>query len=145
MDVKRLEFDVFGFSRGAAAARHFVNEVNRREAGPLHELLYGSGAPLVVGFTSDRDVQVVFVGLFDTVSAIGTLAGGLSVRNNNDGGVLTRLPTGSAREVVHLVARNEHRANFMLTTVSPEHHEILLPGVHSDIGGAITESRRGLC
>src|SRR5690606_26607808 len=27
--IERIEFDIFGFSRGAAAARHFANEVLR--------------------------------------------------------------------------------------------------------------------
>lgn len=29
--IKRLQFDVFGFSRGAAAARHFTNRVFERD------------------------------------------------------------------------------------------------------------------
>lgn len=37
--------------------------------------------------------------------------------------------------VVQLVARDEKRFNFALSEVGPDHLEITLPGVHSDIGG----------
>lgn len=33
------------------------------------------------------------------------------------------------------MARDEHRANFALNRVLPDHPEIVLPGVHSNIGG----------
>ncbi|MFD2883319.1 hypothetical protein ACFS4T_12700 [Pseudomonas lini] len=37
------------------------------------------------------------------------------------------------------MARDEYRANFALNSVSPDHLEISLPGVHSDIGGGYRE------
>lgn len=40
-EISSLTFDTFGFSRGAAAARHFANEVVRCKQGPLGELLRG--------------------------------------------------------------------------------------------------------
>ncbi|HRN62880.1 MAG TPA: DUF2235 domain-containing protein, partial [Luteimonas sp.] len=42
-EVKEVEFDVFGFSRGAAAARHFVHLVNRKGHGPLGQALLNRG------------------------------------------------------------------------------------------------------
>jgi len=36
---------------------------------------------------------------------------------------------------VQLVARDECRGNFALNRVGPEHPEIVVPGVHSDVGG----------
>ncbi|MDB5980891.1 MAG: hypothetical protein JWQ69_1906 [Pseudomonas sp.] len=36
---------------------------------------------------------------------------------------------------MHLVARDECRDNFALNKVGPEHPEIIVPGVHSDVGG----------
>lgn len=56
--------DVFGFSRGAAAARHFINKL----------LALNLGRPLRVGF----------VGLFDTVAAIGSAADGLDTSDDNN-------------------------------------------------------------
>jgi hypothetical protein len=46
---------------------------------------------------------------------------------------LTALPDFS--NVVQLVARDECRNNFALNKVGPEHPEIIVPGVHSDVGG----------
>lgn len=140
--VKAVEFDVFGFSRGAAAARHFVHEVNRKGHGPLGQALLGK-VSYASGFEFGEDVQVGFVGLFDSVAAIGSLADGLNVRDTRQGGVRMALPAGSAREVVQLTARDEHRANFLLTSVSPPYCDIALPGVHSDIGGGYHRDREG--
>jgi hypothetical protein len=39
------------------------------------------------------------------------------------------------RNVVQLVARDECRNNFALNKVAPDHQEIIVPGVHSDVGG----------
>ncbi|GHH59399.1 PAAR domain-containing protein [[Pseudomonas] boreopolis] len=141
--VEAIEFDVFGFSRGAAAARHFVNQINRKGLGPLGDALLQSGVTYAPTFKLTNAVQVGFVGLFDTVAAIGSLADGLNVRDGNDGGVQTQLPAGCARKVVQLTARDEYRANFLLTTVAPPHQEIALPGVHSDVGGGYHRDREG--
>ncbi|GHH57676.1 phospholipase effector Tle1 domain-containing protein [[Pseudomonas] boreopolis] len=143
VQVEAVEFDVFGFSRGAAAARHFVNEVNLKGHGPLGDALLHSGVTYAPGFELTQGVQVGFVGLFDTVVAVGSLADGLNVRDGRKGGVRTALPAGCARKVVQLAARDERRANFMLTTVAPPHQEIALPGVHSDIGGGYHRDREG--
>ncbi|WP_082132225.1 PAAR domain-containing protein [Luteimonas sp. FCS-9] len=142
-EVEAIEFDVFGFSRGAAAARHFVHEVNRKGHGPLAGALLGSGVRYTPDFEFVESVSVEFVGLFDSVSAIGSLADGLNVRDGRTGGVQMALPAGCARQVVHLVARDERRANFMLTSADPPHGDIVLPGVHSDIGGGYHRDREG--
>lgn len=142
LQVRAVEFDVFGFSRGAAAARHFVHEVNRKGHGPLGQALLGN-VRYAPGFEFVAGVQVGFVGLFDSVAAIGSLADGLDVRDHRQGGVRTALPAGSAREVVHLTARDERRANFLLTSVSPPYRDIALPGVHSDIGGGYHRDHEG--
>ncbi|WP_411833401.1 PAAR domain-containing protein [Pseudoxanthomonas mexicana] len=141
--VSGVEFDVFGFSRGAAAARHFVRQVNLKGIGPLGKALLHSGVRYAPGFGFADDVRVGFVGLFDTVVAIGSLADGLDVRDGRDGGVDVALPTGCARQVVQLAARDERRANFLLTTVAPPHREMVLPGAHSDVGGGYHRDREG--
>ena len=64
--------DVFGFSRGAAAARHFINKL----------LALNLGRPLRVGF----------VGLFDTVAAIGSAADGLDTSDDNNLGYHSTWP-----------------------------------------------------
>jgi hypothetical protein len=43
-EITSLTFDTFGFSRGAAAARHFANEIVRGKQGPLGEVLRNNTA-----------------------------------------------------------------------------------------------------
>ena len=50
-------------------------------------------------------------------------------------GLRLHLPHKYFPNVLHLVARDEYRANFALSRVKPDHPEITLPGAHSDIGG----------
>ena len=115
---------MFGFSRGAAAARHFVSLKNDKR--PLAARL---GAP-------QAEIEIKFVGIFDTVSSRGL---GLVVGDDVDslGLALGAIP----KHVVHLTAGNEYRQNFSLTDVTSSlnasvGYELTLPGVHSDIGGS---------
>jgi len=86
-----IMIDVYGFSRGAASARHFINEVNQQ-------------------FTNiDGGSLVGFVGLFDTVAAVG-------LPNDNDGAVNLNLNEDSADYIVQLTAGNEVRDSFGLDT-----------------------------
>jgi hypothetical protein len=141
--IEALEFDIFGFSRGAAAARHCVNEINLREDGPLKRVKFYTNAQFKQGFHLSTGVDVNFVGLFDTVVSRASLADGFNIRAGKTGPLHVALPVDCARQVVHIHARDEHRANFMLTTVRPKHREIALPGVHSDIGGGYNKTKEG--
>lgn len=134
--IERIEFDAFGFSRGAAAARHFVNEVLKRDGGVLAEHLSHDLPSLMPGFNWQTHVSINFIGLFDTVAAIADpLRGDLSVGDDHNPGVNLYLPPGCARKVVHLTAADEHRHNFSLNRVDSAHEEFSLPGVHSNLGG----------
>jgi hypothetical protein len=120
-----LRVDVFGFSRGAAAARHFVSLL--RTERPLAARL---GAPRA-------KVVIKFVGVFDTVSSYGVgLSFGSSVAE------LGLALGGVPQKVVHLTAGDECRENFSLTDISSSlgsGYELTLPGVHSDVGGGYGE------
>ncbi|WP_312485586.1 PAAR domain-containing protein [Stutzerimonas nitrititolerans] len=130
-----LELDIFGFSRGAAAARHFANQVLQRASGPLGALhRHGKFTP-APDFEWDRDLIINFIGLFDTVAAIGGWEDWADPSDAMNGGIDLHLAPDAARQVVHLVARDEHRLNFALNRVSSPHREIVLPGAHSDLGG----------
>lgn len=131
----RLELDIFGFSRGAAAARHFANQVLLREGGPLGELRRMGRLGLASGFDWQADVLINFIGLFDTVAALGGWDDWGDPADGINGGIDLYLAPDAARQVVHLVARDEFRRNFALNGVSPPHREIVLPGAHSDLGG----------
>lgn len=152
--AKEFIVDVYGFSRGAAQARHFVNEIHDRAAGP--------------------NVKVGFVGIYDTVgSFVSSWFGVLGLDDDKPGddvnvaewkvqkGTRTvhrggrrhevpyyekfvqpynfHLSAASADYVEHFVARDEIRKNFPLTSVEPNDggflNEQTFIGVHSDIGG----------
>lgn len=121
--VAQVEFDLFGFSRGAAAVRHLAN------------LLHDDGGRLLA---VPCDITINFIGLFDTVAAmIAPLQGDFDPADDRHGGLRLGLSEGIARHVVQLVAGDEQRHNFPLVGSG---HDIVLPGVHSNIGGGYPNS-----
>lgn len=134
--IENVEFDIFGFSRGAAAARHFANEVLKASAGALASTIDPKDPVFHPSFSLDTNLSINFIGVFDTVAAIGDPARGhLSVGDDYNPGINLYLPPGCARKVVHLTAADEHRHNFSLNRVDEAHEELVLPGVHSNLGG----------
>ncbi|MCW2485666.1 DUF2235 domain-containing protein [Candidatus Symbiopectobacterium sp. NZEC127] len=133
--IHRIVFDVFGFSRGAAAARHFVNVIDQKDDHPLVQAVAEDPSlRLKAGFDwrSRDDVRIAFLGIFDTVTSSYNLK------------VKTRLQDDCADRVVHLTALDEVRHHFPLTRITPtaigtsippHFTELALPGAHSDIGG----------
>ncbi|GAA5647343.1 phospholipase effector Tle1 domain-containing protein [Vibrio proteolyticus] len=141
-----IEFDVFGFSRGAAAARHFVNvmaEGSRGElAQNLEKAMVSQGIVLSSSFAWDesRNCCANFVGLFDTVAAIVDFGrADFTPHNNDNGDVRLWLDPAKVKSAVHLTAHptTEYRYNFCLNKLNPAGHflEVVLPGAHSDLGG----------
>ncbi|QMR75206.1 type VI secretion system tube protein TssD [Enterobacter sp. RHBSTW-00175] len=130
--VDALYFDIFGFSRGAAAARHFANRIQAEDSAIISAISTGMrkfsycGAP--AGITR-------FLGIMDTVAAVGTVANGLDPHSADTGSVNIQLRPGVAQKVFHLTAQHECRYNFALNSVARAWPELALPGVHSDIGG----------
>jgi len=121
--LERLEFDLFGFSRGAAAVRHLANLLHDDAGGLL---------PVTCA------TAINFIGLFDTVAAIiAPLQGDFDPADDCYGGLRLGLGAGIARQVVQLVAGDERRHNFPLVSSG---HDIVLPGVHSNIGGGYPET-----
>ncbi|MFQ1903789.1 T6SS phospholipase effector Tle1-like catalytic domain-containing protein [Aeromonas veronii] len=133
--IHKLEFDVFGFSRGASAARQFVNTLDQQADHPLVEAVAKeTSIRLKAGFdwASREDCRIKFVGLFDTVCS--SLLEERSVT----------LAPDCAERVVHLTAKDEWRYFFALTRITNDVEgkkiasnftELALPGCHSDIGG----------
>jgi hypothetical protein len=101
--------DVYGFSRGAAASRTFVNLVNQ--------------ALKKKDFAQNTEVRML--GIFDTVASTG--APGLSV------GLNLGLDSGDYRSCLHPTARDETRDFFPLSRLPGADHDYA--GVHSDVGG----------
>ncbi len=130
--VKSLQFDIFGFSRGAAAARHFANRIQSEDTVVIEAIRQGMGEMEYLGAPSGK---IRFIGIFDTVAAIGTPANGLNPHSADTGDVNIVLRPGIAEKVFHITAQNESRFNFALNSVQPAWPELALPGAHSDIGG----------
>lgn len=130
--IQSLQFDIFGFSRGAAAARHFANRVYARDPAIISAIQDGMRG---MSFTGMPAGKTRFIGIFDTVAAIGTPTNGFNPHNADTGAVNIALRPGVAEKVFHITAAHECRFNFALNSVKPAWPELALPGVHSDIGG----------
>lgn len=126
IEPREIVMDVFGFSRGAAAARHFVNAFRRGRLTYQRDFWFDRHAFLPEG----RNVRFRFVGVFDTVASIQWRGG-----DDNHGDLNLNLSNSSADTVFHLTAEHEIRLNFPLTNTAGAGTSRALPGVHSDIGG----------
>lgn len=129
-DPREVVVDVFGFSRGAAGARYFVNCVRQGHV-PMGRhalrLRYLTRSP-------NNRVRFRFVGIFDTVAAIG-------IGTNDDNGIVNvHVSAAQAEKIFHLTAGDEYRENFRLNHNLPGGGEAReLPGAHSDVGGGYRE------
>lgn len=134
--VKTIYVSVFGFSRGATQARAFTNwflslcELDAQLCGK-------AGSRTLGGF----DLQFDFLGIFDTVASVGlgnTLGGFKGHGAWADSEDSLRVPSGI--NCLHLVAAHELRRSFPVDSISVHGslprgcREIVVPGVHSDIG-----------
>jgi uncharacterized Zn-binding protein involved in type VI secretion len=137
--VTDILFDVFGFSRGATAARFAINLIQQGHRGPLATAISTSTMNLAPGFDWTQHIRVSFAGLYDTVAHIGSISGDPSVLAQTNGMDIC-LREGCAETVVHLTARDECRVNFPLTSTSPPWRDIPLPGAHADVGGGYHEA-----
>jgi len=151
--VQKINVSVFGFSRGATKARVFVNWL--QALGKLDAQLSGMStkhAMTLGGFP----FEIEFLGIFDTVASVGlanTLGNSLFGRwldghsAWSDAEVSLRVP--SDVRCLHLVAAHEVRRSFPLDSISVngqydgKMQEIVLPGVHSDIGGGYAPQEQG--
>jgi Uncharacterized alpha/beta hydrolase domain (DUF2235) len=169
-NIEVLTFDVFGFSRGSAAARNFVYEVNK--AAYAAKPIYHQRSGTVIGY-ADADgktaseknlpanghlgvhlkkagikvdhIVIRFLGIFDTVSSFHP---NISASPNfaNDVQELHLNDISVCNKIVHFSAADEHRENFSLTNINSTggankpHIEKSLPGVHSDIGGSYLDN-----
>lgn len=125
-----ITIDVFGFSRGAAAARHFIHLALVDAQKKITQQLGSS--------YSIAKLEVKFAGLFDTVSHYG-------VKMGDDVGDLHLDAVKKAETACHLCAGDEFRHNFPLINIkSKGSTEVQLPGVHSDIGGSYPDEMNEL-
>ena len=114
--IDELILDVFGFSRGAATARHFVS----REVSDTTGSLYGEYKGALVrafeqqGIPSPKKVTVRFVGLFDTVAGVADLGNlDFSAHDTDTGRINVNLRPEDAERVVQFAARDERRQQVL--------------------------------
>jgi hypothetical protein len=135
--IESVELDAFGFSRGAAKARHFVYRALEIE--PFGNLGLANELRTIPHVQAVHQVKFVFLGLYDTVSSFG-----LDGNFTDDVKQLRLNLMNRVDRVVHLCAADEHRINFALTDITSAGSkgvEIFLPGVHSDVGGGYLDHR----
>lgn len=127
LQATRLVINAFGFSRGAAAARHFVNLAKK------HPERFKS-----FGIKKSDAIQVNFVGLYDTVSSFG-----VNFDDDEKDLMLSFSQFNSQKskpKVFQIVALDEYRENFSITHIKSARDgkfgiEVGINGAHSDIGG----------
>jgi hypothetical protein len=129
--VTQINVSMFGFSRGAAEARACAHWLN--------QILLSSGG----GFTlAGIPVRIGFMGLFDTVAAVGI-------------GDITPVTFGhmawadgtqsihpGVEECAHFIALHEQRASFPLESATGRGN-VGYPGMHSDLGGGYYPGEQG--
>lgn len=130
----QINLSVYGFSRGAAEARAFVNWLYE-----VCEIVDGAyqfcGIPL----------RIQFLGIWDTVASVGVAGGftsGLIASEGHQSWAKHNMQVHPAVEsCMHIVAAHEVRATFPLDSVRvdgiypPNCKEYVYPGAHSDVGG----------
>lgn len=149
--IKQVDVDVFGFSRGAATARHAIHVITTEETVTVVDPS-GYGAQTIVtnqpmferlrlyGYSEMRKdhVKIIFAGLYDTVVSVNASQLMPAFIANN---TRAQRAVAKAKFALHLAAADEHRADFPLhritsATKAGTGAEYFLPGVHSDIGGS---------
>jgi hypothetical protein len=136
---------IYGFSRGAAAARGFVSW--------LHELLSPTEEKTSLKFGDVAlPIHVQYLGLLDTVASVG-IADILPVANGHMGWAdgNQHIPEGDfVRRCLHIVASHEQRQCFPSESIRredgsypPNCTEVIYPGVHSDQGGGYPPGDQG--
>lgn len=148
---------IIGFSRGAASARLLASKLHEHGLPKQITLHYRQLKNTVTGkrewlFShyraaeeNSKQVDVCFLGLFDTVGAFGVPfdIGPLNFQKINLFRDLTLAP--NVKQAVHLVAIDESREPFIPTLCNYRENvdEVWMPGSHGDIGGCYHESSLG--
>ena len=148
-EVLGVKLFVYGFSRGAAEARTFVNWLSQ-----LFDTPDGAENPeqKLLGLP----VSIEFLGLLDTVASVGIAHVTPFFAGHMDWADDTQLLPDSktfpdfVKCCRHFVAAFEQRACFPLDSVRnedgtypPNTYEVVYPGVHSDVGGGYPKNDQG--
>ena len=150
------EIFLFGFSRGAFTARSVaglmraVGLLKRQSLGKLgaawnYYRSKGSRTPeafaVLAGAESHIDVTIKFLGVWDTVGAMGLPVNLFSNVNRERYGFHDTTPSAIVQNGFHALAIDEHRDEFVPTlwTGQPaagcQIEQVWFAGAHSDVGG----------
>lgn len=125
--IRVINLSVFGFSRGAALARAFVNEFLKQ-----CKIIDEKNIEF-----NHHPVNIRFLGLFDTVASFGLPA----INADNPFDEKNLVVPDVVQRCVHYVAAHELRFSFPVDLIRkkgqyrPNWTEKTYPGVHSDVGG----------
>lgn len=139
---EQINVSVFGFSRGAAEARAFVNwffQICEKD-GETHSL---AGVP----------IRLEFLGIFDTVASVGIAGGfsqGMLAAEGHQSWANCNMQIHPAVEsCLHIVAAHDVRSTFPVDSVRVDGKypsnvtEYVFPGSHSDVGGGYAPGAQG--
>ena len=132
-------FDVFGFSRGAAEARLFVDLCCERGNRPS---VLRRGIKKYNKKFSPSALSIPVTG----IERVSVTASTFHDENVRDLGLNTLAHDASVQKVIHICALDEYRENFALCAL-PDGGQVtqfLIPGIHTDIGGSeLPDCHRG--
>ncbi|MCP5012321.1 MAG: DUF2235 domain-containing protein, partial [Aestuariibacter sp.] len=113
--IKQVDIDVFGFSRGAATARHAIHVMTTGETIANHPLLLERFRLRGYAEMSKKRIKIVFAGLYDTVVSVNAsqLAPAWLANNARD-----QRAVAKAEFALHLAAADEHRLDFPLHRIT---------------------------
>jgi len=139
--IKKVNLSIFGFSRGAALARVFSNEMIWKTETEDLSLKYQ-----ISGQAEPAPMEIQFLGIFDTVASLGLPATNMSNKFSFTGRDIVVDPR--VKNCVHQVAGNELRFAFPVDSICIDSKlanprtwkEIVYPGMHSDVGGGYEPS-----
>jgi hypothetical protein len=134
--ISMINLSIFGFSRGAALARAFSNDI-------VKSFVVGKdGVATYQGFP----VRLHFMGLFDTVASFGVPSRNVDLPFDEKNLVVPQ----QVERCVHYVAANELRFSFPVDLIRKNGvlranwTEVAYPGVHSDVGGGYEPVNQGI-
>ena len=149
-----IKLYVYGFSRGAAAARTFVNWLTGLLPKPKEE----KDKPEQCLAVGDLKIplSVEFLGLLDTVASVGVAhiapvaEGHMGWADGSQELPAEKIYGGLIKKCVHLVSSHEQRLCFPLDSIRrpdgtypANSEEVVYPGMHSDIGGGYPPGDQG--
>ena len=148
---------ILGFSRGASSARLLASKLDKHGLPKEITLKYktaknkstGENKQLFTGYKAkeegSHEVEVAFLGLFDTVGAFG-IPINLGPLNFQKINLFRDLSLAkNVKRAVHLLAMDESREPFLptLTNINEHVDEVWFPGVHADVGGGYHDGMLG--